>query len=191
MFKLKIITSTVRPGRKGPLIAQWVTEQAMNSNTFEVEFLDLGEIKLPLMDEPAHPAMKQYEHEHSKTWSAKIDEADAFIFVVAEYNNSYPAPLRNALEYLVQEWAYKPAGLVSYSAGAFAGVRSIGHLRSDLAYLKIVPITEMVSIPQLNDFIAEDSTFSPNEFIAKSMDKMLKELNRWAKGMKSIRTDTF
>src|SRR5689334_16601058 len=119
MYKLKVITSTVRPGRKGPAIAKWITEAA-NNHGFEAEMIDLGELNLPLMNEPVHPALKQYEHEHTKQWSAKIEQADAFIFVTAEYDYSYPAPLKNAIEYLVHEWAYKPSGIVSYSIGPFA-----------------------------------------------------------------------
>ena len=89
VYKLKIISSTVRPGRKGPIIAKWITEAA-KTHGFEVEFLDLGEINLPLMNEAVHPIMRQYEHEHTKQWSAKIEEADALIFVTAEYDYSYP-----------------------------------------------------------------------------------------------------
>jgi NADPH-dependent FMN reductase len=80
MYKLKIISSTVRPGRKGPIIAQWITELAKGHSNFEVELLDLGEIKLPLMDEAIHPVMRQYEHDYTRQWSAKIEEADAFIW---------------------------------------------------------------------------------------------------------------
>src|SRR5580698_7208777 len=132
MYNLKIITSTVRPGRKGPIIANWIAEKAKQQGSFNVEILDLGEINLPMMNEPHHPMMKKYEHEHTKKWSAKIDEADAFIFVTAEYDYNYPAPLRNALEYLVQEWAYKAAGIVSYG-GVSAGTRAYNSLKNDLA----------------------------------------------------------
>jgi len=63
---------------------------ARQNGAFEVEVIDLGEIKLPVMDEPNHPLLKKYVHEHTKAWSATIDRADAFIFVTSEYNYSYP-----------------------------------------------------------------------------------------------------
>jgi hypothetical protein len=37
----------------------------------------------------------------------------AFAFVIPEYNYFPPIPLVNAIDYLVAEWTYKPAGLVS------------------------------------------------------------------------------
>ncbi len=187
MFNLKIITSTVRPGRKGPIIANWIAAQAQESGLFNTEVLELGEINLPVMNEPVHPAMKQYTLDHTKAWSTKIEEADAFIFVTAEYDYSYPAPLKNALEYLVQEWAIKPAAIVSYSIGAFAGVRAAKELKNDLLSLKCVSIAEMVNIPFLNEYVAEDGTFNPNEQIVKAAKTMLPQLNKWAKGLESIR----
>src|ERR1700761_6638680 len=163
MYKLKIISSTVRPGRKGPAIAKWITGLAEANGNFEVELIDLGELNLPVMNEAIHPIMKQYEHEHTKQWSAKVEEADAFVFVTAEYDYSYPASLKNALEYLVHEWAYKPAGIVSYSIGPFAGVRAVMSLKQDLLPFKTIALHEMVNIPSLNQFVNEDGEFTPNE----------------------------
>lgn len=189
MYKLKIISSTVRPGRKGPIIGRWLVEQANATGNFEAELLDLGEINLPLMNEPVHPVMRQYEHEHTKTWSTLIDDADAFIFLTAEYDYSYPAPLKNALEYLVHEWSYKAAAIASYSAGSFAGVRGLATLKPDLLSLRIVPIPEAVNIPLLNQSIDETGNFTPNELVQSSCKTMLDQLLRWTRGMEQIRKD--
>lgn len=188
MYHLKIITSTVRPGRKGPIVAKWITEVAKQHGSFEVSLLDLAEINLPLMDEPNHPVMRKYEQEHTKKWSAMIDEADAFIFVTAEYDYNYPAPLRNALEYLVHEWNYKPAGMVSYG-GVSAGTRAANSLKNDLASLKVVTVNEAVNLPFFTQFINDEQEFVPNEIAEKAAATMLKELLRWTKGMKAIRED--
>jgi NAD(P)H-dependent FMN reductase len=189
MYKLKIISSTVRPGRIGPLVTKWVTEAIQKHGGFEVEVLDLGELNLPLMNEAIHPIMQQYEHEHTKQWSAKIGEADAFIFVTAEYDYSYPASLKNALEYLVHEWAYKPAGIVSYSAGAFAGVRAVMSLKGDLLSLRTIGLAEMVNIPLVNQLIDEEGVFHPAEQTTAAATVMLNQLTRWTKGLKSIKED--
>ena len=60
MHTLKIISSSTRPGRKGPAIAQWIYEKALGHPEFDVELLDLAVIKLPFMDEPEHPRLKKY-----------------------------------------------------------------------------------------------------------------------------------
>ena len=128
MNKLKIITSTTREGRKGIFVANWITELAMASGKYEVELLDLAVINLPLMNEPNHPRLRQYQHEHTKKWSATIESADAFIIVLAEYNFGFPAPIKNALDYLYNEWKYKPVAFVSYG-GIAGGMRSMQMLK--------------------------------------------------------------
>jgi NAD(P)H-dependent FMN reductase len=188
MYKLKIIISTVRPGRKGPLVARWIENLAMQNGNFDVEVLDLGEINLPLMDEPNHPSLKKYQHEHTKQWSSKIEEAEAFIFVTAEYDYNYPAPLRNAIEYLSQEWGYKPAGIVSYG-GVSAGTRAANSLKNDLASMKVVTLVEAVNFPFFQQNINDQNEFEANEVSHKAAETMLKQLIRWTKGLNSIRED--
>src|SRR5690348_9505928 len=108
MNNLKIVTSTTRPEGKGIIVAEWITQLATVTHRFNVELLNIAAINLPLMDEPNHPRLKQYQQEHTKRWSATIDAADAFIIVLGEYNFGFPAPIKNALDYLYNEWRYKP-----------------------------------------------------------------------------------
>lgn len=186
MYTLKIISSTTRPGRKGPIIARWISKVAGQHDHFDVEMIDLGEIDLPVMDEPNHPRLQKYQHEHTKQWSSKIDEADAFIFVTAEYNHTYPASLQNALQYLSREWNYKAAGIVSYG-GISAGTRAYSDLKSDLLTYKIAPLLEAVNIPFFTQFIDEEDRLIPNDVMKKSAAAMLDELGRWSAGMKVIK----
>ncbi len=123
-MKLLVIIASTRPGRIGPTIADWFVGQATEHGGFDVEVADLAEIDLPLLDEPAHPATGKYVHQHTKDWSALVDSADAFVFVMPEYNHSYTAPLKNAIDYLNREWAYKPVGFVSYG-GVSGGLRAV------------------------------------------------------------------
>jgi NAD(P)H-dependent FMN reductase len=186
MYRLKVIFASIREGRKGTPIAEWTREVATKDQRFETKFIDLKELNLPLMDEPNHPRLQKYQREHTKKWSAKISEADAFIFVIPEYNFGYPGMLRNALEFLFIEWQYKPAGIVSYG-GVSAGTRAANALKGDLASLKVPALSEMVNIPMFTQFIKEDGKLHPNDVMTKSMDTLLNELARWTKGMLVVR----
>lgn len=190
MYNLKIISSTVRPGRKGPVVAAWIAEVARQNQNFNVEVLDLGIVNLPMMNEPNHPVLRKYQHEHTKQWSAKIEEADAFIFVTGEYDFNYPAPLRNAIEYLYHEWNYKAAGIVSYG-GVSGGTRAANSLKSDLSTMKVVPLFEAVNFPFFSKNFNEKNEFQVNEISEKAAATMLKELLRWTKGLKAIRENKF
>lgn len=186
MYNLKIISSTTRPGRKGPIVAKWITEKAFQYENFDVELLDLGEVNLPMMNEPQHPRLKNYKHNHTRQWSAQIDDADAFIFVTAEYNHTYPASLQNALQYLSQEWNYKAAGIVSYG-GVSAGTRAYIDLKRDLLTFKMAPLLEAVNIPFFSQFISDENELVPNEEMEEAAGTMLDELARWSAGMKVIK----
>ena len=104
MPTLTIVIASTRPGRAGLPIAQWFIARARDHGGFDVVVADLAELRLPLLDEPSHPRLRQYTHQHTKDWSATVERSDAFVFVTAEYNHGYPAPLKNAIDYLHFEW---------------------------------------------------------------------------------------
>lgn len=185
MLKLKIIQSSTRPGRKGPAVAQWIYDMATSYGVFEVELLDLAAIALPFLDEPNHPRLQKYEHAHTKAWSATIDSADAFILIVPEYNFGYTAPLKNALDYLLQEWTRKPVGLVSYG-GISGGLRATQLLKPVLTSLQLTVAGE-VPIPFFNQLIDDAQVFQPNEKLVKSATAMLKGVERWSKVLGPMR----
>lgn len=187
MHKLKIITSTTRQGRKGIHVANWVTKLAEESGRFDVELLDLSTINLPFMDEPNHPRLQQYQFDYTKKWSSTINSADAFIIVLGEYNFGFPAPIKNALDYLFNEWKYKPVAFVSYG-GISGGLRSAQMLKQVVTALSMVPITESVTLPFFSRFITDEEEFVPEEIVTKSAQSMFKELERWSETLKSMRS---
>lgn len=186
MHNLKIITSTTRPGSKGILIANWITEIAKQSEQFNVELLDLAQINLPFMDEPNHPRLKQYQQPHTKDWSATIDAADAFIIILAEYNFGFPAPIKNAVDYLYNEWKYKPVAFVSYG-GISGGLRSMQMLKQVVTAMHMMPIVEVVNIPFFTKFIDDQNKFVPEKPATESAHVMLTELKRWSETLAPMR----
>ena len=186
METLKIITSTTREGRKGRTIADWITAMAMETANFNVELLDLAEINLPFMDEPNHPRLQQYQYEHTKKWSESIQSADAIIIVLAEYNFGFPAPIKNALDFLFKEWQYKPVAFVSYG-GVSGGIRSAQMLKQVVTTLSMYPLMESVSIPMFAKFINDEGSFVPDEKVVKSAQTMLTELAVWSSTLKPVR----
>jgi NAD(P)H-dependent FMN reductase len=187
MPKLHIVIASTRPGRVGPVIGKWFHEFAAGHGKFEVELVDLADPRLPLLDEPAHPRLQKYEHQHTRDWSAKVEAADAFVFVTPEYNYSAPPSLMNALDYLYKEWNYKPVGFVSYG-GISGGIRAVQMIKQIVTTLKMVPLVEAVPIPFFSQHIDDTGLFVPNELHQKSAADMLDELLRWAEALKPMRT---
>lgn len=162
MTKLMIVVASTRPGRIGLPIAEWVQRKAEADGRFEIDFADLAEIKLPFMDEPSHPRLKQYVHQHTKDWSARVEAAEAFVFVQPEYNYTFTAPLKNAIDFLHQEWYRKPITTVSYG-GNSSGTRSVVGLRPALAAVGLVPTVPNVEIGFPAKFVDDESVFTGTE----------------------------
>jgi NAD(P)H-dependent FMN reductase len=160
-------------------------EQARAHGRFQIELVDLAELALPALDEPAHPRFGKYEHEHTKRWSALVAASDAFVFITPEYNYGMPPALLNAIDYLFHEWAYKAAAFVSYG-GVSGGTRSVQMSKSVLTTLKLMPIPEGVSLPFFMQMM-DDGVFKPGEPAHKSAVTMLDELERWAAALKPLR----
>jgi NAD(P)H-dependent FMN reductase len=183
--KLLVIVASTRPGRLGRPIADWFVDRATEHGGFDVELADLAEIQLPLLDEPAHPATGRYEHQHTQDWSAKVDAADAFVFVMPEYNHSYNAALKNAIDYLNREWAYKPVGLVSYG-GVSGGLRAVQAIKPVVAALRMTAAVDAVTIPMVRTMFA-DGAFEPTEIVTASAKAMLDELVKLAGALGTLR----
>jgi len=174
-MRLMIVVASIREGRIGLPIAEWVREKAEADGRFEIDWADLKEIDLPLMTEPNHPKLGQYTHEHTKRWSARVDACDAFIFVQPEYNYSFAPSLKNALDYLHREWKRKPVGTVSYG-GISGGTRGTTAIRPTELVLGLAPTTVNVELAwaakQIDGgrFVPRDSN---NDLLAAMLDEIV------------------
>jgi NAD(P)H-dependent FMN reductase len=173
--KLIVIISSTRPGRIGVPVANWFVEQAAAHGSFDVELVDLYELDLPLLDEPNHPRLRNYTKAHTRAWSETVDGADAVVFVTAEYNHSYTAALKNAIDYLHHEWRHKPLGFVSYG-GVAAGTRAMQALKPVAIALALTPVVAAVNIPFVQQFLTDDGTIVGNDVMVEAAAAMLDEL---------------
>jgi NAD(P)H-dependent FMN reductase len=190
MMHLQIVIVSTRGQRQGPAVARWFHAQAEKHAGFELELIDLAEVNLPLLDEPHHPRLANYMHEHTKRWSAIISRADAFVFVTPEYNYGSPPSLVNALDYLLREWAYKPVGFVSYG-GISGGTRSVQMTKQIVTTLRMMPMVEAVNIPMFTQYIDRHThEFTPTEVQEKAAAAMLHELARWAEALAPLRAES-
>ena len=183
---LQVVAASTRPGRRGIAIARWVQRLAQTHGAFDVELGDLAEVGLPVFDEPNHPRLRRYVHDHTKRWSATVDRADAFVFVTPEYNHSFPASLKNALDYLSAEWADKAAGLVTYG-GVSAGLRASSALKPVLGALRVHTVPEAVAVPFVPRYLDEEDGFVPNTELEAGGKAMLDELARVTTPLRTLR----
>ncbi|HMQ92222.1 MAG TPA: NADPH-dependent FMN reductase [Amaricoccus sp.] len=186
-LKLNIIIGSTRPGRIGPVIAEWLKDTAVEHGKFAVELVDLADFHLPLLDEAAHPASRQYANPRTKRWSASVNSADAYLFLTPEYDYFAPAALVNAVQVLLQEWLYKPAGVLSYG-GVSGGLRSAQVLRQLLSNVNVHALPQVVPVHSFSQFI-DNGVFRPNQRIQDGANGLLDELYKWARALSNLRAE--
>ena len=184
-LKIGIIIGSTRPGRKGDQVAQWVLSEAAKRGDAHYEVIDLLDYNLPHLDEAMPPSLGQYANDHTKTWAAKIDSLDGFVFVTPEYNHSTSGALKNAIDFIYKEWNNKAAGFVSYGASS-SGTRAVEHLRLIVSELQIADVRAQLAISLVNDFEAF-TTFLPQDNHANALNTVLDQLVSWSGALQGVR----
>ena len=187
MPRLMILIASTRPGRVGLPVAEWLRGRVETHGAFDVDWADMAEIRLPFMDEPNHPRLQRYVHEHTKAWSARVAAADAFAFVLPEYNHGHNAVVKNALDYLHHEWKHKPLGIVCYG-GISAGLRGVATLKPSLVALQLNVAFNAVNIPFVAQFIDDEGQFQANDTLQEASLAMLDELVKLDGALRTLRT---
>ncbi len=184
-LNIGIIVSTTRPTRVGRVVADWFYAKVKDTEGLNFSILDLAEENLPFMNEQESPSSGKYELEHTKKWSKKINDCDGFVFVTAEYNNSMPAPLKNAIDTVYHEWDKKPVAFVGY--GAYGGVRSVEQLVNISAKVGMMPLSKTaVGIMDPWSSISKDSGVN-EDYLHGNVEGLVKNLTWWANVLKDAR----
>lgn len=184
MTAIAIITGSTRPGRLSLTIANWVCDLAKTRTDADYTLIDIAEQKLPLFDEPLPPSFAQYEHSHTKAWSALIAPFDGYLFVTPEYNHAAPPALTNAIDFLFHEWANKAAGFVSY--GSTGGARAVENLRVLAAELSLATVRTSPGFTLTDDF-RDYTEFVPRPFFPALVGETLDQLTAWADALRPLR----
>lgn len=188
-MRVAVIVGSTRPNRRSPLVASWVAEQALSRGDLTVEVVDLAALDLPMYDEPEPAAVARISGIKTQQWADLVDSFDAYVFVVPEYNHSFPAVVKNAIDLVFHQWNDKAVGFVSY--GLHGGVRAVEHLRGVTSEVKLASVRTQVVLSLFTDFTLTDMVqpgrFTPGPHQAQSAQRMLDELLEWGGALKSLR----
>lgn len=187
-MKIGIIVGSIRGGRVGSTIGQWVKDQAdahegVQSATYDL--LELADFEVPLLTDPTVPgaANREYASERTRAFGTAMDSYDGFVWVTPEYNHGVPGAFKNAFDSLYPEWMHKPVGFVSY--GADAGVRAVEQWRQIVANAHMVDVRAQVSLGLFTDF--DDDGFAPLERRAAEVQGMLDQVTAMTTTLESHR----
>ena len=192
-LNIKVIAGSTREGRFSDKAAVWIAEEISKQEGVAVEVLDLRDYDIPFFNEPMSPSFKQepYKNEAVARFTKKIEEGDAFVIVTPEYNHGTSGVLKNALDWVYQEWNNKPVAFVSY--GSVGGARAVEQLRLNAIELHMAPIRNAVHIPGEQYFQVLFGKMDAKELFAsvsKQAEGMIAQLLWWARALKNAQVNT-
>ncbi|MGI3786080.1 MAG: NADPH-dependent FMN reductase [Janthinobacterium lividum] len=185
---IEVVLSTTREDRFSALVGEWVAASLGAYDGLEVEVVDLRDHPLPFFD-GAPPAKfpRQYPTREVARLGERLDRADAYVMLVAEYNHGYPAVLKNAIDWTFVEWRHKPVTFVGW--GNVGGARAIEQLRLVAVELEMAPLRHAVSI--LPDVMVRSRQASDPAAVlaelAPKLDLLAADLIWWTKALGSAR----
>ncbi|MFJ6746598.1 MULTISPECIES: NADPH-dependent FMN reductase [unclassified Streptomyces] len=177
-YTLAVIVGSTRDGRFAPVIANWFTRHTESHPHIDVDVIDLDTVR---------PYELRYGSEEYESFAKRIDEADAFVVITPEYNHSFPAPLKHAIDLLHPQWQAKPVGFVSYG-GISGGLRAIEQLRLVFAELHATTVRETVSFAMAGNLFDDQGQLHDPAPAAQAADAMLHQLTWWAVALREART---
>lgn len=186
-LSIAVLLGSVRRERMGIRAAKLVM-QALEARGHEAQLVDPMELQLPLFDR----MYKEYEAGSAPANLEKLAtlyrRVDGFLIISAEYNHGIPPALKNLLDHFLEEYFWRPSGIVCYSAGMFGGVRAAVALRATLAELGMPSISSECPIPRIGSALDEDGK-PQNEHVSRTLNRFLDEFEWYARALQRQRRE--
>jgi NAD(P)H-dependent FMN reductase len=173
-LNLAVLLGSVRRDRMGIRAARFAM-RTLEERGHKATLVDPMELQLPLLD-------RMYKEKLANLYRG----ADGFVIVSGEYNNGIPPALKNLLDHFLEEYFWRPSGIVCYSQGSFGGVRAAMQLRMTLAELGMSSVPSLMPIPAIARALSEDGT-PADARLPKSMARFLDEFEWYARALKAER----
>jgi NAD(P)H-dependent FMN reductase len=179
--QILVFYGSYRKDRLGIRLANYLVTQLERRGN-RVELIDAKEVGLPILDRMYKEHPKGQAPVAMEALATKIRDADAFVFVVGEYNWGVQPGLKNLTDHFLEEWAYRPAAIASYSAGRFAGVRAAMMWHGILAEMGITVVPNTLPVGTISETINEQG--EPNgeggNALERAFSRFAEQLAWWA-----------
>ncbi|HEU5155914.1 MAG TPA: NAD(P)H-dependent oxidoreductase [Streptosporangiaceae bacterium] len=178
-LRVAVIVGSTREGRTGGVIAHWFVPEVRGRDGIEPATIDLVDFDFPARyPDRATPQMRRF--------TALIGEADAFVVITPEYNRSFPASLKQAIDYAYDEWQAKPVGFVAYGCGS-DGVYAVEQLRTVFTELHAVTVRDCVRFDLLKSGFGGDGHPVAADGARQAAKTMLDQLEWWGRALRDAR----
>ncbi|MER5750567.1 NAD(P)H-dependent oxidoreductase [Streptomyces sp. NPDC002088] len=185
-LRVAVVVGSVREGRAGRSVADWFLDVAAADDGLELDVIDLADVRLPLVmpgwgGTPSPEAVAAL-----RDVTPRLADADAFVVVTPEYNHSFPAALKNLIDWHHGQWHAKPVGFVSYG-GLSGGLRAVEQLRLVFAELHAMTVRDSVSLHGPWSGLGEDGVPRDTAVCEGAAKGMLGQLSWWGRALRTAR----
>ncbi|NET44479.1 MAG: NAD(P)H-dependent oxidoreductase [Okeania sp. SIO2B3] len=180
-LSIPILLGSCRIGRESLKVAKFILAELVKQNLINTELIDLGEYKLPMLEERLQDSSNPPEN--LLKFCSKLGQADGILLVTPEYKNGYPGVLKNALDYLEPKaLKYKPIGICTVSSGGFGGLDCLAQLRLVCLALGALPIPDKLPVANVKELFDENGNLSDLKFKIR-LESFINELVWYTEAM--------
>ena len=186
--RILVFYGSYRSDRMGIRLAQFVIERLRRRGD-DAELIDAKAINLPILDRMYKEYPKGEAPEALEQLARKIREADGFVFVTGEYNWGIQAGLKNLTDHFLEEWFWRPAAVVSYSAGRFAGVRAATAWHGILSEMGMVVVSSTIAVGPIGQTLSAEAEpmGAGGQAIEQAFPRFADDLMWWVEAAKAQR----
>ena len=186
--RVLIFYGSYRSDRQGIHLAEWLV-RAFAERGASAELIDAMAVDLPMLDRmyKEHPSGEAPPA--LEALAEKIRTADAFVFVAGEYNWGVQPGLKNLTDHFLEEWYWRPAAIVSYAAGRFAGARAGLAWHGILSEMGMVVVSSTIAVGGIGH--AFDATGAPagdgGAALTRAFPRFADDLGWWTQAARAQR----
>src|ERR1700677_5310110 len=144
-LKILVLYGSYRADRRGIRLADFILN-GFTRRGDDAELIDAKAVGLPMLDRMYKEYPKGTAPPAMESLATKIRGADAFVFVVGEYNWGVQPGLKNLTDHFLEEWFWRPAAIVSYSAGRLSGARASTAWHGTLSEMGMVGVSSTIPV---------------------------------------------
>jgi NAD(P)H-dependent FMN reductase len=177
-LRVAVVIGSVRRPRLADPLAAWLERELATLGWVDVDMIDLASVPLPMHEIQPHGAV-------ASPIAGRLAQADGIVLLTPEYNHSFPASVKNMIDWHLAEWAYKPVAFVAY--GGSGGIRAVEQLRAVFPELRAATIRESVLLAMAWNHLDTAGRFNPPPGTVEALHAMMNELATWARALRPAR----
>src|SRR3954454_19253231 len=184
--RILVLYGSYRSDRMGIRLANFVIDR-LRKRGEDVTFIDAKAVGLPMLDRMYKEHPKGAAPEALETLAGQIRGADGFVFVTGEYNWGIQPGLKNLTDHFLEEWFWRPAAIVSYSAGRLAGTRAATAWHGILSEMGIVVISSTLAVGAIGQTLspAAEAIGEDGQALERDFPRFADDLTWWVEAGKA------